>query len=102
MKRLVICCDGTWERIYRGALTNVALTARSIAPRDATGQPQIVYYSCGVGASLGGLSMWDGMTGADLDQHLLDAYLFLNFIHRYPSGLGLVSALLRQSQETLE
>ena len=79
MKRLVICCDGTWERIYRGALTNVALTARAIAPRDAKGQPQIVYYSCGVGASLGGLSMWDGMTGADLDQHLLDAYLFLNF-----------------------
>jgi uncharacterized protein (DUF2235 family) len=79
MKRLIICCDGTWERIYRGALTNVALSARSIAPRDAKGQPQIVYYSAGVGASLGGLSMWDGMTGADLDQHLLDAYLFLSF-----------------------
>ena len=79
MKRLVVCCDGTWERIYRGALTNVALTARSIAPRDANGQPQIVYYSAGVGASLGGLSIWDGMTGADLDQHLLDAYLFLSF-----------------------
>lgn len=79
MKRLVICCDGTWERIYRGALTNVALSARSIAPRDARGQAQIVYYSTGVGASLGGLSIWDGMTGADLDQHLLDAYLFLNF-----------------------
>ncbi|MBS0386255.1 MAG: DUF2235 domain-containing protein [Proteobacteria bacterium] len=79
MKRLIVCCDGTWERIYRGALTNVALAARSIAPRDARGQPQIVYYSAGVGASLGGLSIWDGMTGADLDQHLLDAYLFLNF-----------------------
>lgn len=79
MKRLIICCDGTWERIYRGALTNVALTARSIAPRDGQGRPQIVYYSAGVGASLGGLNIWDGMTGADLDQHLLDAYLFLNF-----------------------
>jgi uncharacterized protein (DUF2235 family) len=79
MKRLIVCCDGTWERIYRGALTNVALTARSVAPRDTRGEPQIVCYSPGVGASLGGLSIWDGMTGADLDQHLLDAYLFLNF-----------------------
>ena len=25
MKRLVICCDGTWQRLYAGALTNVAL-----------------------------------------------------------------------------
>ncbi len=78
MKRLVICCDGTWQRLYAGALTNVALTARAIAPRDAKGVPQIVYYSVGVGASLGGMSLWQGMTGADLDDHLLDAYLFLN------------------------
>ena len=78
MKRIVICCDGTWQRLYNASLTNVALTARSIAPRDAKGRAQIVYYSAGVGASLGGLSIWQGMTGADLDDHLLDAYLFLN------------------------
>jgi uncharacterized protein (DUF2235 family) len=40
--------------------------------------PQIVYYSVGVGASMYGVSIWQGMTGADLDDHLLDAYLFLN------------------------
>lgn len=78
MKRLVICCDGTWQRLYAGALTNVALTARSIATRDAHGHPQIVYYSEGVGASLSGLSLWQGMTGADLDDNLLEAWLFLN------------------------
>jgi uncharacterized protein (DUF2235 family) len=78
MKRIVICCDGTWQRLYKGSLTNVALTARSVAPRDARGRAQIVYYSVGVGASLSGLSVWQGMTGADLDDHLLDAYLFLN------------------------
>lgn len=78
MKRLVICCDGTWQRLYGGALTNVALTARSIAPRDAKGDLQIVYYSAGVGATLNGLSLWQGMTGADLDDHLLDAWLFIN------------------------
>ncbi len=78
MKRLVICCDGTWQRLYSGALTNVALTARAVAPRDDKGNPQIVYYSEGVGASLSGLSLWQGMTGADLDDNLLGAWLFLN------------------------
>jgi uncharacterized protein (DUF2235 family) len=78
MKRLVICCDGTWQRLYGGALTNVALTARAVAPRDAQGNAQTVFYSQGVGASLSGLSLWQGMTGADLDDNLLDAWLFLN------------------------
>jgi uncharacterized protein (DUF2235 family) len=78
MKRLVICCDGTWQRLYGGALTNVALTARAVASRDAQGHPQIVFYSEGVGASLSGLSLWQGMTGADLDDNLLEAWLFLN------------------------
>lgn len=78
MKRLVICCDGTWQRLYAGALTNVALTARAVSQRDAKGNPQIVYYSAGVGASLSGVSLWQGMTGGDLDDNLLDAWLFLN------------------------
>ncbi|HYD71521.1 MAG TPA: DUF2235 domain-containing protein [Candidatus Binatia bacterium] len=78
MKRLVICCDGTWQRLYGDALTNVALTARSVATRDGQGNPQIVFYSEGVGASLSGLSLWQGMTGADLDDNLLEAWLFLN------------------------
>jgi uncharacterized protein (DUF2235 family) len=78
MKHLIICCDGTWQKVYAGALTNVALTARAIAPRDAAGRPQVVYYSAGVGATLEGVSLWHGMTGADLDDNLLEAYLFLN------------------------
>jgi uncharacterized protein (DUF2235 family) len=78
MKRLIVCCDGTWQRLYDGALTNVALTARATAPRDENGHPQIVYYSAGVGATLDGLNAWQGMTGDDLDDHLLNAYMFLN------------------------
>jgi uncharacterized protein (DUF2235 family) len=79
MKRLVVCCDGTWQRVYEGALTNVALTARSVSPRDEQGHPQIVYYSAGVGATLDHLSAWQGITGDDLDDHLLNAYMFLIF-----------------------
>jgi len=78
MKRLVVCCDGTWQRLYGGALTNVALTARAVAQRDTQGVSQIVYYSAGVGASLKGLSLWQGMTGADLDENLIEAYTFIN------------------------
>lgn len=78
MKRLVICCDGTWQRLYGDALTNVALTARSVALRDSAGHPQIVFYSAGVGASVDGLCLWQGMTGADLDDNLLEAWTFLN------------------------
>lgn len=78
MKRLVICCDGTWQRLYGDALTNVGLTARAVASRDAHANPQIVFYSEGVGASLDRLSLWQGATGADLDDNLLEAWLFLN------------------------
>ncbi len=78
MKRLVICCDGTWQRLYGATLTNVALTARATGSRDANGNPQIVYYSAGVGASLDRVSLWQGMTGADLDDNLLEAWLFIN------------------------
>jgi uncharacterized protein (DUF2235 family) len=78
VKRLVICCDGTWQRLYGGALTNVALTARAVAPRDAQDNLQIVYYSAGVGASVDGVSLWQGMTGGDLDDNLLEAWLFIN------------------------
>ena len=31
MKRLIICCDGTWQRLYGGALTNVALSLQGAA-----------------------------------------------------------------------
>lgn len=78
MKRLVVCCDGTWQRLYGGALTNVALTARAVAARDGQGNAQIVYYSAGVGAALERSSLWQGMTGADLDENLIEAYTFIN------------------------
>jgi uncharacterized protein (DUF2235 family) len=77
MKRLVICCDGTWQSLGRDRLTNVALAARAVSPRDADGNPQIVYYGAGVGVSLDKLNLYQGAFGAGLDQHLLEAYLFL-------------------------
>src|SRR5947207_2001697 len=54
MKRLVICCDGTWNRADqvekngRPCVSNVVKIAVRVAKRDGA-TPQIVYYDQGVG-----------------------------------------------------
>ena len=53
MKRLVLCCDGTWNRAdqeHNGepCPTNVVRLGYRGAKRDAAGGPQIVYYDQGV------------------------------------------------------
>jgi uncharacterized protein (DUF2235 family) len=80
-KRLVVCCDGTWntpDEVTDGkpAQTNVARIARAIAPVDARGTEQRVYYRKGVGTGrfdhfLGGALGWG------LSRNVQDAYMFL-------------------------
>jgi uncharacterized protein (DUF2235 family) len=82
MKRLVICCDGTWnsadqENSGKPCPTNVVKLAVRIARRDAQGTPQIVYYDQGVGTGnfldhIGGGAFGDG-----LEANIHDAYRFL-------------------------
>jgi uncharacterized protein (DUF2235 family) len=85
-KRLVICCDGTWNvpdqkdgRQTDNALpcpSNVAKMALAVAPRDDDGRDQLVFYGKGVGTG-----RWDrlrgGAFGWGLSEHILDAYRFL-------------------------
>jgi len=52
MKRIVVCCDGTWDHAglegeEAAAPTNVARIAGLIAPCDADGVEQIVFYEGG-------------------------------------------------------
>ena len=49
MKRLVICFDGTWNRLDAPHPTNVLFTAESVLPVAADGTVQVVYYDEGVG-----------------------------------------------------
>lgn len=77
MKRLVVCCDGTWSTLANNVLTNVALTARSIAARDADGNAQIVYYDDGVGVEVGRMDMFSAAFGRGLDYKVQEAYEFL-------------------------
>lgn len=80
-KRLVICCDGTWntpDQLRGGgpAPTNVVKIALSVAPADLTGREQRTFYHRGVGTN-----RYDrirgGMFGLGLSRDVRDAYRFL-------------------------
>lgn len=79
MKRLVICCDGTWSTLANTHPTNVALMAQTVAQRDADGNPQIVYYDDGVGVEVGRMDMFSAAFGNGLDYKIQEAYEFLTF-----------------------
>jgi uncharacterized protein (DUF2235 family) len=82
MKRLVICCDGTWNDADLGTnFTNVVRMARAVATHDARNGkaiPQIVYYHSGVGAG-GDLidRVAGGGLGMGLSRNVRDAYAFI-------------------------
>ncbi len=81
MKRLIVCCDGTLNRLGAAVPTNVVKLASGIAPVDAQGTPQIVFYDKGVGTDtqlFHGVRKWlEGAFGLGLDQYLEEAYRFL-------------------------
>ena len=54
MKRLVICCDGTWNRPDNAHVTNIEKIARTVETDPVDGDPpaqQMVLYLSGVGTS---------------------------------------------------
>lgn len=83
-RRIVICCDGTWNVPDDKTPTNVVHFARSIAPVSPGGTTQIVFYDQGVGTG----SLMDryvgGIFGKGLEKNIGDAYRFL--VHNYQDG----------------
>jgi uncharacterized protein (DUF2235 family) len=82
MKRLVLCCDGTWnsadqESNGEPCPTNVVRLGYRVAKRDAAGVPQIVYYDQGVGTGNSIDRLTGGAIGQGLDDNIYDAYRFL-------------------------
>jgi uncharacterized protein (DUF2235 family) len=77
MKRLVVCCDGTWQDLSKEYPTNVVKIAQAVKTDDTT-VPQIVFYGQGIGSGgelfnrVGG-----GAFGWGIDQNIQDAYRFL-------------------------
>lgn len=77
MKRLVVCCDGTWNKLGNYP-TNVVKIAQFIRPFDQDGVAQIVFYQEGLG------TRWydrlpGGAFGWGIDYNITNAYQFLCF-----------------------
>jgi uncharacterized protein (DUF2235 family) len=82
MKRLVLCCDGTWNRADQEkedvpCPTNVVKLAYRIAKRAPDGTIQIVYYDQGVGTGNAVDRLSGGALGDGLEDNIYDGYRFL-------------------------
>ncbi|ROO86056.1 putative alpha/beta hydrolase family protein DUF2235 [Actinocorallia herbida] len=87
-KRLIACCDGTWNTADQAVAgqscpTNITKLALSVAPRDPLGTDQRVYYHGGVGTERKE-RLRGGAFGVGLSRNVLDAYRFL--IDNYEPG----------------
>jgi uncharacterized protein (DUF2235 family) len=88
MKRLIVCCDGTWNRpdeVSDGlaAPTNVAKIALGLADGDDDGHEQLLHYETGVGTRRGE-RFTGGAFGVGLSRNVLDGYRFL--VDNYEPG----------------
>ena len=76
MKKLVICCDGTWSSSESTFSTNVAKTALALQSIDESGILQIVHYQPGVGTSRHE-KIRGGAFGLGLARDIKECYRFL-------------------------
>jgi uncharacterized protein (DUF2235 family) len=82
VKRLVVCCDGTWNTADQqdvGGLptpTNVTKIALSIADQDHSGNDQLVFYQAGVGTKRSE-RFFGGAFGYGLSRNVRDVYRFV-------------------------
>ena len=88
MKRLIVCCDGTWNRpdqIAQGvaAPTNVAKIALALADADDEGNTQCVHYQAGIGTRRGERLLGGGL-GVGLSRNVQECYGFL--VDNYEPG----------------
>ncbi|RSM39017.1 DUF2235 domain-containing protein [Amycolatopsis balhimycina DSM 5908] len=84
-KRLVICCDGTWNKLGQPNPTNVAKVKNAVAETDSAGIRQKAFHGDGVGT---GPNLWDHLTGGafgwGLSAKVQDAYGFI--VDNYEPG----------------
>lgn len=75
MKRLVVCCDGTWQDLESSYPSNVVKLTEAIKPIASDGTPQIVFYDAGIGTESQKIS--GGAAGVGIDRNIQDGYRFL-------------------------
>ncbi|MFD2230651.1 phospholipase effector Tle1 domain-containing protein [Alkalimarinus sediminis] len=81
-KRIVICCDGTWNK-PDSEPTNVVKLARGVLP-FANNCHQVVFYDQGVGTEGFFDKYIGGAFGVGVAKNILDAYRFI--VHNYQLG----------------
>ncbi|MBZ9613212.1 phospholipase effector Tle1 domain-containing protein [Rheinheimera maricola] len=82
-KRIIICCDGTWNAPDDDP-TNVTKLVRSIKPQAADGMHQVVFYDNGIGTGDAVDKYIGGAFGYGMEKNVLDGYRFL--VHNYHLG----------------
>jgi uncharacterized protein (DUF2235 family) len=83
VKRIVVCCDGTWNIPDQVSPTNVVKVALALADRDSSGVAQRVHYDAGVGTTRGE-RLRGGAFGVGLSRHVRECYRFL--VENYEPG----------------
>ena len=84
MRRLIVCCDGTWKAAESKTITNVTYMARAVAPTALNGTTPVVVHDAGVGTGNLLDKISGGAFGHGLDQNIVDAYRFL--VYNYNEG----------------
>ncbi len=90
MKRIVICCDGTWNSPDKTAdgvnvTTNVVKLAEAVKKTGRDKISQILFYDPGVGSGGNWVKRcFDGATGTGISQNILEAYAYL--VRKYKPG----------------
>jgi uncharacterized protein (DUF2235 family) len=88
-KRLVILCDGTWNRAEnmdrrKRKPTNIMKLVRAVKPQAEDGTVQVTYYDQGVGNHWGVDRFLGGGLGLGLSDNVIEAYRFL--VYNYEPG----------------
>jgi uncharacterized protein (DUF2235 family) len=85
VKRIVICCDGTWNRPGKSKQTNVRKLHDAVLNFAADGTRQVPWYDPGVGTEGSFLAkLWGGAFGSGLGKNVQDAYT--EIVRNYQPG----------------
>jgi uncharacterized protein (DUF2235 family) len=78
MRRLIVCCDGTWQKVTSPYPTNVAKLVQAFEPAPEN----LVFYGEGVGTGNFLDRILGGIFGRGIDKNIQDAYRFLCLNYR--------------------
>ncbi|KAG9681603.1 hypothetical protein KCU95_g3530, partial [Aureobasidium melanogenum] len=83
-KKIIICCDGTWQSAVSGEennpsnVTRLARSLNRVAKQDGKVWQQVVWYDSGIGTTSGWLGKnLEGAIGAGIEGNIIEAYNFV-------------------------